>query len=169
MLRTSHSREEDFALRINSYFKTLLSLVLFVTTWVAFVEFGSPNAPAPSVQPPAQVTNAVISVTPDCVPLATVDLTHSGVSTSAATGTCVLTIDRERHPFVVGRAESAATYDRTSPENTRDKLVIRVRESQLGVWVNELPSPAYSTWQCGFDVAPGSVSDDTCDGPLWVD
>lgn len=156
-------------MRINNYFRALASLVTLVTAWAVIGLYNSPNAPLAPVQPPAQVTNAVISVTPDCIPLTTVDLSNSGVSASAVTGTCTLTIDRQRHPFVVVRAESAATYDRTSPENTTDKLVIKVRESQLGVWVNDLPSPAYSTWRCGFDVAPGSVSDDTCDGPMWVD
>ena len=155
-------------MRINSYLTAWVGLVLFVTTLAVIGLFGSPSAPTP-VLPPAQVTQAIIAVTPECTQASTVDLRQSGVSTSAATGVCTLTIDRVKHPFVAVRAESASIYDRTSPENSSDELVVRVNGS-LTVWVNTLPSPAYSTWQCGFDVAPVGVSDDTCNGqPLPVE
>ena len=155
-------------MRTNSYLTAWVGLVLFVTTLVVIGLFHDPSAPTP-VQPPAQVTHAIIAVTPECTSAASVDLRLAGVSTSAATGVCTLTIDRLKHPFVAVRAESATTYDRTSPENSRDELVVRVNGS-LTVWINGLPSPAYNNWQCGFDVAPVGVSDDTCNGqPLPVE
>lgn len=155
-------------MRFNSLIRALASLVLLVTTYVAIVLVETPNQPV--VQPkPVPVTNAFISVSPDCSALSTADPRQNGVTASAASGECIVTIERQQDRFIVVRTQFATSYDRTSPMNTREELVVKVKEGQLGVWVNDLPSSAYDTWQCGFDVAPGSVSDDFCNGqPLPV-
>lgn len=156
-------------MRFNSYIRALTSLVVFVIAFAVFGLVGTPNQPTTLQPKPVPVTNAFISVSPDCSALSTADPRQNGVTASAASGECVVTIDRQQDRFIVVRTQFATSYDRTSPLNTREELVVKVKEGQLGVWVNTLPSSAYDTWQCGFDVAPGSVSDDFCNGqPLPV-
>lgn len=146
-------------MQLNSYTRAVAGLVLFATVYTVLGFINTPNTPA-TAPTTSHSTIDLVSVGPDCnTPVKPV-----GVETSTATGVCTLIIDREQHPFIAVRSESVDAYDRTSPANTADKLVVRIKGGQLlNAWLNDLPSPAYDTWSCGFDVAAGSIGTDTCD------